>query len=154
MPESEEEEAMTPKVVKDNTKKGSAPTSRAVPGPALPAAEPKIDYAAMLEPLTKEDKSKKKGRGPSPHYTGLIDAFLKKTTDGRAEELKVNLDSFRAAIKKPDLPVASIRQGLRNNLHKTLDDDGRELWETIQVSVDNKTGMLTLKRRESKPRSD
>ena len=145
---------MTPKIVKDNTKKGSAPTSRAVPGPVQPAAEPKIDYSAMLIPLAEEEKSMKKGRGPSPHYTGLIDAFREKTTHGSIEEYKVDLDTFRAAIGKPKLSVASIRQGLRNNLHKTFDDDDRELWETIQVSVDNRTGMLTLKKREPKPRSD
>jgi len=145
---------MTPKVVKDNTKKGSVPASRAVPGPVQPAAEPKIDYSEMLEPVTEEDRSKKKGRGPTPHYQGLIKAFLEQADSKGIEEFKVDLDKFRAAMDKPELSVASIRQGLRNNLHKTLDDHERPLWETIQVSVDNKTGMLTLKKRKPKPRSD
>lgn len=114
-----------------------------------------IDYGEMLEPLAEEEKPKKKGRGPSPHYQGLINAYLEKEpVSGAAEEFKVNLDRFRAVMGKPDLPVATIRQGLRNNLHKMVDDDGRELWERVQVSVDGRTGMLTLKRRKPKPRSD
>ena len=145
---------MTPKVVKDNTKKGSVPASQAVPSPVQPTVAPEIDYSAMLEPITEKNRPKKRGRGPTPHYTGLIDAFREKTTHGGIDEYKVDLDTFRAAINKPKLSVAAIRQGLRNNLHKTLDDDGRELWETIQVTVDNKTGTLTLKKREPKPRKD
>lgn len=139
---------MTPKVVKDNTKKGTAPVPRAIPGAVLPAPEPKIDYSEMLEPVTEKDRPKKRGRGPTPHYQGLIAAYLEQAKTNGIEEYKVNLDKLRAAMGKPDLPVASIWQGLRNNLHKTLDDDGRELWETIQISVDKRAGTLTLKKRE------
>ena len=145
---------MTPKIVKDNTKTGSIPASQAPSRPVQAAQEPKIDYSEMLEPVTEKDRPKKRGRGPTPHYTGLIKAFLEQAESKGIEEFKVNLDKLRAAMGKPDLPVASIRQGLRNNLHKTLDDEGRELWETIKVSVDNKAGILTLEKRERKPRSD
>ena len=125
-----------------------------VDGPALETPDESIDYSAMIDPLTEDEKPKKKGRGPSPHYMGLINAFREKTSAGGIEEYKVNLDKFRVAIGKKDLPVSSIRQGLRNNLHKHYDEDGRQLWETIQVSVDSRTGTLTLKKREPKPRKD
>jgi hypothetical protein len=68
-------------------------------------------------------------------YQGLIKAYLDKEQSGAAEEFKVDVDKFRAAMKKPDLPVATIRQGLRNNLHNMTDDDGNELWERIQAST-------------------
>lgn len=126
------------------------PVSQQPGSKAVETGKP-VDYGDMLEPLAEEEKPKKKGRGPSPHYQGLINAYLEKEQEsGAAEEFKVNLDRFRAVMDKPDLPVATIRQGLRNNLHKMVDDDGRELWERVQVSVDSRTGMLTMKKRKPK----
>ena len=103
----------------------------------------------MLAPVEAAEKAKRKGRGPGPHYRGLINAYVEKRKSGDAEEFKVDLDKLRIAMGKPDLSVASIRQGLRINLHSMHDDDNRELWETIQVSVDGTTGMLTLKQRKT-----
>ena len=69
----------------------------------------------------------------------MLSRKSEKEESGAAEEFKVDLDKFRMAVNKPDLSVATIRQGLRNNLHSMTDDDGRELWERIQVSVDGRT---------------
>lgn len=138
---------MTPIDIKKKRAEQRAIATQAIAGDAS-SKTTEIDYADMLEPVPDDGRTKKKGRGPSPHYQGLINAFLDKARSEGVEEYNVNLDKFRAASGKPGLSVASIRQGLRNNLLKTLDDDGRPLWETIQVSVDNKTGILTLKWRE------
>ena len=136
-------------------KDGTPPISMLDP-PAVPAGEQRpapaaggIDYSEMLEPLDKTETVKRKGRGPGPHYRGLINAYVEKRKSGATEEFKVDLDKLRTAMGKPDLSVASIRQGLRINLHSMHDDDERELWETIQVSVDGTTGMLTLKQRKT-----
>lgn len=145
---------MAPKLVRRGAD-GTPPVSQQ-PGSKAVETEKPIDYGEMLEPLTEEEKPKKKGRGPSPHYQGLINAYLEKEQEsGSAEEFKVDLDRFRAVMGKPDLPVATIRQGLRNNLHKMVDEDGRPLWERIQVSVDSRTEILTLKQRKKpKPGRD
>jgi hypothetical protein len=133
---------MTPVLKKRGTRASTGVPISQASGNVVPADDLE-DYRKMLTPMTDDDRPEKEGRGPTPHYTGLIKAFLELDPEG-VQELKIDVDQLRQKMKKPKLQVASIRQGLRNNLHSM------GLWDDIQVSI-NKKGVLSLKRRESKP---
>jgi len=151
---------MTPIIKKDNTETSGKrpPRPKKDTKPAAKEAKPagEVDYAAMLEPLTEKEKPKSRGRGPGPAYEGLINAFREADARKPGTEYKIRIDVFRTALGKPDLKVASIRQGLRNRLH------ARELFDEIQVSIyadrefpeDPEKSMLTLKRRPIKGNRD
>jgi len=115
--------------------------------PASPSASVESDPLAAYKELYEKpkEKTKRKGRGPSPYYKNAILAYVElnqQTTE--PEELVLNLEKLRALMGKPGFSVKSIQQALNYNLGKMFDADGRPLRESILVRVDQQADTITL----------
>ena len=148
---------MTAKIVKDNTRGRRDPeTTVPTPKPRPPVAptEKPVDYSKAFDSKDKLPKKKSRGRGPSPHYIGMIKHFLATGEN----ELPINIDEFRKIVGKSSLKRESVRQGFRNNLQNATDSTGTSLWDLVKVSIiadeefplDHERATITLQRRNPK----